>query len=152
MIRKYFITPEVEVTGLSEDDYDVIIDFDEGVDVGVTNVLIKAKGYNYKGEIHRTFTIVPKKAVISKAKAGAGKMTVKAKTKPSKTGGSRYQIQYRVKGTKSWEKAYSKKQSAVIKKLKKGKTYQVRMRAFRKVDRKTYYGAWSRTVSTKKIK
>ena len=79
---------------------------------------ITATKPGYEGEIIRTFKIVPKKPVIAKAKAGKKKLTVKAKTKVSKTGGTRYQIQYRVKGTSKWKTKKTKKQKLTIKKKK----------------------------------
>ena len=41
--------------------------------------------------------------------------------------------------------------SKVIKKLKKGKTYYVRIRAFKKTGGKTYYSEWS-AIKSKKVK
>ena len=39
-----------------------------------------------------------------------------------------------------------------IKKLKKGKVYQIKVRAYKKVNGVTYYGAWSKVKTTKKVK
>lgn len=63
-----------------------------------------------------------------------------------------YQIQIREKGTKKW-KTYSNglKVTKTIKKLKKGRQYQVRVRAKLKLYGKWYNGKWSgvRTVKVK---
>ena len=144
------VRPAVKVSGISSDDYKVY--YSANTKVGTATVTIKADNPYYKGKITRTFKIVPKKAVVAKANAGKKKLTVKAKTKVAKTGGTMYQIQYRVKGTSKWKTKKTKKQSLTIKKLKKGKKYQVRIRAFKKVGKKTYYGAWSKVKTTKKIK
>ncbi len=90
----------------------------------------------------------PKKAAISKASKTGSNMTVKMKTKVSKTGGSKYQVAYRVKGTKEWKKTSTAKQSASAS-VSAGKTYQVKARAYKTIDGKTYYGKWS---SIKNIK
>lgn len=39
-----------------------------------------------------------------------------------------------------------------IKKLTKGKRYQIKVRAYKKVGSTTYYGAWSKVKTTAKIK
>lgn len=146
-----YIQPEVEVSGLKPSDYKVEGHVDNGM-VGTGKIYITANSYNYKGEIVKTFTVVPRKAAINSVKPGKKKMTVKAKKKLSYTGGNRYEVQYKVKGAKKWNKAVAKKQSITIKKLKKGKQYQVRIRAFKKIGKKTYYGAWSSVKTSKKIK
>ncbi len=79
------------------------------------------------------------------------KMTVKWTKRSSVTG---YQIQYATnkdftKNKKSVKASGAKKSSKTISKLKKGKTYYVRVRTYKKVSGKTYYSAWS---SAKKVK
>ena len=63
-----------------------------------------------------------------------------------------YQIRYRAKGTSKWKTRKTRKQTLTIKKLKKGKKYQVGIRACKTVGKTTYYGAWSKTKTTGKIK
>ena len=43
-------------------------------------------------------------------------------------------------------------QTKTIKNLKKGKQYQVKVRAYKKVGKITYYGSWSTTKVSKKVK
>ena len=43
----------------------------------------------------------------------------------------------------------SSKTTVTVKKLKSGKKYSFRVRAYKKVGGKTYYGAWSKTKSVK---
>ncbi|MBO5993920.1 MAG: CotH kinase family protein [Firmicutes bacterium] len=76
------------------------------------------------------------------------KITVKYK-KTSKASG--YQIQYRLKGAKKYKylKKFTTKLKFTSKKLKKGKTYQVRVRPYTKINGKKYYGKWT---AAKKIK
>jgi uncharacterized protein YjdB len=88
---------------------------------------------------------------LKSVKAGKKKLTVKWTPKSSVFAG--YQISYRIKG-KKWKTvnvAGAKKSSKVIKKLKKGKKYQVKVRGYKKVGNKTVYGKYSKTKA-KKVK
>ena len=116
--------------------------------IGTGKVTVTGCG-GYKGSVTKSFSIMPAKAKVKKASAGKKKVSVKlAKTK----GGVRYQIRYRVKGSKKWKTVTSEKTSKTIKKLKRGKRYQVQARAFKKVGGKKYVGAWSKAKTTKKVK
>ena len=95
---------------------------------------------------------VPKTAAVSKSTPGKRKLTVKMGTKVASTGGSAYQIAYKQKGTSKWKYTTTTAQSKAIKKLKKGKKYYVKVRAYKEVSGTTYYGAWSETKLSKKIK
>ena len=65
---------------------------------------------------------------------------------------SKYEVQYRVKGTKKWTSVkYKNTESLKTKKLTKKKTYQIRVREFTKKNGKTYYSKWS-AVKTIKLK
>ena len=79
-------------------------------------------------------------------------MTVKMTTKPSSKGASTYQIYYKQKGTKTWKKTTTTAQSKTIKSLKKGKQYYIKVRAYKTVNGSKYYGAWSTTKLSKKVK
>lgn len=72
--------------------------------------------------------------------------------KPAAAGAAIYQISYRVKGKGKWKTVTTKTRTKTIKKLKKGKQYQIRARAYKKVSGKAYYGAWSKVKITKKVK
>lgn len=81
------------------------------------------------------------------------KKTIQVKWK-SVTGASGYEIQYALnkkfsKGKKTKVVKSAKKTSLTIKKLKKGKTYYVRIRSYALDGNKKVYGAWS---AKKKIK
>ena len=132
-------------------DYTVI--YSSNKKVGLGKAIVAGKGH-YSGVSSRyaKFKIVPKKAAIKKAKVGKKKVTLRLKTKVAKTGGNKYQIKYRIKGKKKWKTKTTKKIKIVLKKLKKGKKYQIKARAFRKVGKKKYYGKWSKVKVTKKIR
>jgi uncharacterized repeat protein (TIGR02543 family) len=94
----------------------------------------------------------PKK--LSAPKATAGKKQIKITWKKSATKGiSGYEVQYRIVG-KKWatKKIGANATSLTIKKLKPGKSYEVRVRAVKKSGGKTAYGAWSKTIKSGKVK
>ncbi len=119
--------------------------------VGKYKVTVKMKG-NYSGTKTVNFTIKPKKAVIYSAKVGTKQVKVTMSKKVAATGGKYYQIKYRIKGKSSWKTVNTNLKTKTIKSLKKGKRYQIKVRAFKKVSGVTYYGAWSKIKLTNKIK
>lgn len=62
---------------------------------------------------------------------------------------TKYQYFQLKKGTKKAKYYTSTKTSKTIKKLAKKKTYSVKIRSYKKINGKTYYGTWS---GTKKVK
>lgn len=96
--------------------------------------------------------VTVKKTTLKSAKNAKGKKIV-VKWKKN-TAGNGYQIQYSTskkfaKGNKTKTISKNKTTSYTIKKLKKKKTYYVRIRTYKKVSEKTYYSEWS---SVKKVK
>ena len=61
-------------------------------------------------------------------------------------------VAYRVKGSSKWKYKTTKSSRATISKLKRGKKYNVKVQAYTKVDGTKYYGAWSKTKTSGKIK
>ena len=143
--------PKVKVTYkgkvLSSKYYTVV--YKNNKNIGTATVTVKGKGNYKKCSGKATFKIVLKKSTLSSLKAGKKSATVSWKTITGSTG---YQIQY------STNKNFSKskiikvtgagKKSATLKKLTSKKTYYVRVRAYKTVNKKAVYGAWS---SSKKI-
>ena len=87
-----------------------------------------------------------KKTTLKSAKNAKGKKLVVKWGK--NTAGNGYQIQYSTskkfaKGNKTKTISKNKTTSYTIKKLKKKKTYYVRIRTYKKVSGKTYYSGWS---------
>lgn len=75
------------------------------------------------------------------------KVYIKWKKNSKSTG---YQIKYVTGKSKAKTvKASSKDKTKTISKLKKGKTYKVRIRSYKKVSNVTYYSAWSKQKSVK---
>ena len=117
--------------------------------VGKATVVIKGKG-KYKGTAKATFAINPKKVSGLMLKAGEKQLTVSWKKASGITG---YQVQYSLKKNFSGAKTITVKKVAtaktVLKKLKAGKTYYVRIRAYKTVKGVKYYSDWSKAVIKK---
>ena len=99
----------------------------------------------------KTFTVIPKATTIKTATALTGG---KAKVTWAKnTSGEGYQVIYadNEKFASSSKKVVNgnTKLTAEITSLKKGKTYYFKVRAFKKVDGKYLYGAYSKVMSVK---
>jgi beta-N-acetylhexosaminidase len=97
-------------------------------------------------------TVKLKKAAIKSLKPGKRKLTVKMTTRPSKKGGTHYQIAYKVKGTKKWKYKITSTAKKTITHLKSKKRYLVKARVYKKVSGKKYYGKWSKIKKSRKIK
>lgn len=90
-----------------------------------------------------------KKVTIKKLTSSKRSMTVKWGKIKNIDG---YQIQYSLKKnfkSKKTLKIKSKYKSKTIKKLKAKKKYYVRVRAYKKQNKKTYYGKWSKIKAVK---
>ena len=143
--------PKVKVTYkgkvLSSKYYTVV--YKNNKNIGTATVTVKGKGNYKKCSGKATFKIVLKKSTLSSLKAGKKSATLSWKTITGSTG---YQIQY------STNKNFSKskivkvtgagKKSTIIKKLTSKKTYYVRVRAYKTVNKKAVYGAWSSSKKT----
>ena len=111
--------------------------------IGTATVTITGRG-NYAGTVKKTFKISPKAVAVSKLTAGKRSLVVRwAKT----AGGAGYQIQCGLKSKYKSAKPITITGNStvkkVIKELKKGKVYYVRIRGYKKVDGVEYVSAWS---------
>ncbi|MCB6994305.1 hypothetical protein LI177_12535 [bacterium 210820-DFI.6.37] len=122
---------------------DYTVTYKNNKNVGKATVTITAKG-NYTGTITKTFIVKPAKETITSLKKGTKKFTVKYK----KQAGASYQIYYKTSGSKA-KTVKTSSVSKTIKKLKGGKTYTVKVRAYKKIDGKTYYGSYSKAKKVK---
>ena len=144
-------TPTVTIKGLTKGK-DYTVSYSSNKLVGTATVTVTGMG-SCAGTATKTFTITPKKATVkstSVLKKKRVKVTLSAKA--TKLAGTKYQISYKVKGAKKWKSVYTSNKTKVLKKLKKGKRYYVKARVYKKVNGKTYYGAWSKSKLTKKVK
>ena len=129
--------------------------------IGVCTITVSlAESAQYKAATAKvTLTVTPKKVKLSSAKPARGKkLTVKWKKDKTVTG---YEIECALKknfksGKKSMTVKKASKTSATVTKLKKGKRYYVRVRAYKqvKVGKKTQKirGSWSNVKLSSKIK
>lgn len=132
------------------------VKYDSGrKNVGQYKVTITFKG-KYSGTYHRTFRILPKGTKLKKVSAGKKCFTVKWSKQKTQTTG--YQVQYSLKknfksGAKTTTIGKTKTTAKKVTRLKKKKTYYVRIRTYKTVKisgKKTkLVSAWS---SVKKVK
>ncbi len=119
---------------------------------GKATITVTAKATSTYSKCVKKITVygVPKKPEMKKLTAGKKKFTVQWK-KDKKADG--YQVQYSTdkkfkKNVKSVNVS-KKSTKTTVKKLKKGKTYRVRMRSYKKINGKKYYSGWSKVKSVK---
>lgn len=118
---------------------DYTFQFKNNTKIGEATFTLRGRG-NYTGvTATQTFKILPKKETI-KVKAGSKKFAVTAKRQG---GGIQYQVQYRLKSSSRVTRVVSKKAKVVVRGLQKGKTYIVRVRTYKNVGGKNYYGEFS---------
>ena len=132
---------------------DYTVSYKNNVNIGKATVTVKGVG-KYTGTKKAAFTINPKK--VSGLNLKAGKKQLTATWKQAAGGVTGYQIQYGLTKDFKGEKKVTVKKAAtvekVLKKLKTGKAYYVRIRAYKKVGKKTYWSDWSKAVKSKKVK
>jgi uncharacterized protein YegP (UPF0339 family) len=135
---------------------DYTVSYGANKNIGVGSVTVTAGSTAYAGAKTVTFRIDPKAVSFKKLTPGKGQLNAtwgRAAAAQKITG---YQLQYRVKGAAKWSAAKSvgaKSVTYTFKKLKKGKRYEVRIRAYKSIksgaSKGTYYGAWSSKTSKK---
>ena len=117
---------------------------------GTYKVTARMKG-KYTGTLTASFKIKPKGTVLKKLTPGSKKITVSWKKQSKMITG--YQIQYSLKSNFKKAKTVTVKGAGktrkVIKKLKKGKKYFVRIRTYKTAGGKKYYSSWSKTKRVK---
>ena len=123
-----------------------------GQGTGKATITVTAKATSTYSKSVKKITVygVPKKPEMKKLTAGKKKFTVQWK-KDKKADG--YQVQYSTeKNFKKNVKSVNvskKSTKATVKKLKKGKTYRVRVRSYKKINGKKYYSGWGKVKSVK---
>ena len=130
---------------------DYTVSYKNNRKVGTATVVITGKGA-YSGKLTATFKIVPRGVKLSSLTPGKKEMTVKWAKGSGITG---YEIEYSLKKNFKDAKTVTIKKAAttktILKKLQAKKTYYVRIRAYKTVNGKKYYSAWS-AIKNKKTK
>lgn len=131
---------------------DYTVSYSSNTDIGTATVTVTGKG-NYSGSVSKTYKILPTATTLSSVTSAKANTASVNWTK--NTTGSGYQILY---STSSSFTSYSVKTigassqvSTSLTSLTSGKTYYVKIRAFKTVGSTKYYGAYS-SVKTVKIK
>ena len=158
--QKPSVTVKSNQGNILKNGMDYTVSYEKGrKNVGKYKVSIKLKG-NYTGTLIKTFTIKPKATSISRMASKKKGFIVKWKKQTIQTTG--YQLQYSTsskfakKNTKALTLKKNRITSRTVTKLKAGKKYYVRVRAYKnvKVNGKTskIYSDWSKAkkVTTRK--
>ena len=136
------------------EDVDYTLDYYNNLTVGKATVIVSGKG-KYAGVIAGVrFTIKPKTVTVkSVKKASSRKLNVVWASHKTQTAG--FQVRYATtkkfkSGTYKTVTLTSKSAtSQALTKLKAGKTYYVKVRAYKTVDGKKIYSSWSKVKSAK---
>ena len=127
-------------------DKDYTVTYSRPNAIGTCNVTIKFKG-NYSGKEVLSFTIKPAKVTGLRLESPESRQLKVNWTVVG--GGVKYRVAYRVKGTSTWKKTTVTSTLKRLKFLKGGKTYQVKVQAFKIVNGVEYRGVWSGIKSLK---
>lgn len=113
-------------------------------EVGSYPVTVKFKG-SYEGTVTKNYTIKPSPCTDVTAKGKKKKINVSWRNTSGVVAG--YEVQHSRKesfdGAANPKKVPANTTSAVIKKLKKGKRYYVRVRCYKTVNDETFYSDWT---------
>ena len=127
---------------------DYTISYSKASKVGAAvKITITGKG-SYTGKVVKTTYIVPARTAISSVKAGKKNLTV---TYKKTTGASGYQIAYSTSQNSGYKyvNLNNKTVKKTISKLTSGKKYYVKVRAYRTINGKNYYGNYSAVKAVK---
>lgn len=126
---------------------DYTVAYSNNLKVGQGSVTVTGKG-RYTGTASAVFQIVPAVSRITKAvNKGQRKLVIKLKKAKGAKG---YEISYATnKKFRSAKKVKTRKLTVTLGRLKKNKTYYVRVRAYAKAGKKTYYSSYSKVVKRK---
>ncbi|MCC8072787.1 MAG: fibronectin type III domain-containing protein, partial [Clostridiales bacterium] len=137
----YYLTSNKKTKLTKDKDYTVT--YSNNKNIGTATVKIKGTG-NYTGSVKKTFKIIPKTVSGVKISNRTTSSFVVSWSKVSGVTG--YQIYKYDSSSKSYKKYKTVKAgttSVKISDLSSSKAYKIKVRAYKKVDDKTYYGKYS---------
>jgi hypothetical protein len=131
----------------------IISSYKNNTNIGKATVTVTGKG-KYAGTKTITFNIVPKKTSVSKVAAGKKQLKITWKKVSAVQKITKYEVRYKVKSAAKWQTktVSAKSTNLTIKKLTKGKAYQVQVRSYKTVNKVNYYSAWSKIKTSGKVK
>ena len=146
--------PAVTVTGKSgavlEEGKDYTVAYSANTKPGIAKVTVTGAGGASTEVKNATFKILPKKAALKKVTPAKKKLTVTWAKDNTVTG---YEVQYSLKknfkGAKTAKITKAGTTKKIIKKLKSGKKYFVKVRSYKKAGKVMLYGAWSKAKNAK---
>lgn len=130
---------------------DYTVSYSANTNPGTATVTITGKGY-YTGSVKKTFRIIPKKA--TGFKVTTRKTTSLKLTWTKQTGVTGYVVQKYDSKNKKWKnyKTITKNTNSItVSKLSASTTYKFRVRAYKTISNKKYYGSYSDTLTTPTI-
>jgi hypothetical protein len=123
---------------------DYTVTYKNNIKTGKATVTIKGKG-KYTGTKTASFVIVPKKAAVSSVKSAKTKTVTVTWKKDTQASG--YELVYSTSSKFSGAKKVTVSKNSTVTKtlssLTKGKTYYVKVRSYKTISGKKYYGAYS---------
>lgn len=142
-------TPSISIKGLKKGT-DYTVSYSDNIKTGTAKVVCtgteNTEAVCYAGSLERKFDILPAKASVKKLAKGNGKFTVTVKNQKA-SGITGYQIYYKEGKSSKWKKTSlsASKTVKAVGSLKKGKSYAVKVRGYKKTGKKTLYGKFSKT-------
>lgn len=141
--------PQIVINGKTlKKNRDYKVSYYNNKKIGTAKIIVRGKG-EYSGKKTIIFKIVPKKTTISSIKSLTKKSMQLKWKKVSQASG--YQIRYsrssKFTSPKSIKVKGAARTSYNVKKLTSKKKYYVKVRAYKVVNGKTYYGSWSKIRS-----
>jgi hypothetical protein len=124
---------------------DYTVTYKNNKNIGTASALITGIGA-YCDTKTIKFKIVPNKTSGVKVTVGKKQIKVTWKKVPAAQKITKYEVRYQIKGTSDRKTKFvaAKKSALTIKNLKKGKTYQIRIRSYKTVKGVKYYSEWSK--------
>lgn len=124
-----------------EEGKDYILKYGSNKNIGTAKFRVApAEGSDYTESYFTTFKINPAKAAINSLQVGKAKLRVNIK---AQTGGVKYQIHYKKTSDSKYKTLNTSLTSKTLSGIKAKTKYTVKVRAYKSVNGKVYYGSFS---------
>lgn len=127
---------------------DYTVSFSDNTEIGAATATITGIG-SYSGTKTVSFSIVPPQIKVTSARSNK-KKSITVTYRQAQIPLSGYQIVY-ARNSRFWDakKEKTQKTTCRLKSLKKGKTYYIKVRGYKDVSGRTYYGEYSKIYKVK---